>query len=207
MHLSSLNFLDWKKHVPCCLCGESRAIQHSVCQQCWDSLPWQKQHIRRHDIECFVSCHYDFPINRIIHQFKQQGKFEFIELLTACYLEKPKPRVQAIVPMPIATEKLIQRGFHPSYLLAKALSQHWQIPIWQPVSRHDGHAQRGLSRADRLSNLLDQFYLNTKHCRYKHVLMLDDVITTGASLAALQQQLEQLGCSQIQSLCICDAAH
>ncbi len=198
-----------KNHLACQLCGTVRANQNSVCSFCWQQLPWQKQQIIRHEIECFVCCSYTFPISRIIHQFKEQTQLQFLELLTACLstsMTKPQ-NVQAIVPMPISNEKLIQRGFHHTFLLAQALSKIWHIPVWQPISRHDGKKQRGLSREERLSNLNHLFYPNTTQCLYTQVLILDDVVTTGASLSALQLQLKHLGCEDILALCLCDAKH
>lgn len=193
--------------LPCTLCGQAKNTNHHACTACWQTLPWKKSFIQRNELDCFVSCHYDFPIKQSLHQFKDHAQMEYAALLTACLQSMPKPKIQAIVPMPISTEKLLLRGFDQIYTLAKGLSQAWQIPIWQPISRHDGHSQRGLSRDERLNNLNALLYLNTSICKYKHVLMLDDVITTGASLAALKVQLQQLGCTHIQALCLCDAAH
>ncbi len=192
--------------MPCLLCGEARAIKYRLCQDCWRGLSFKNETIRRHEVECYVCCHYTFPMNRILQAFKDQAQLSYLDILVACLLHMPKPRVQAIVPMPISTEKLISRGFSQTDLLAKVLSKHWNMPIWQPVSRHSGKSQRGSDREERLIQAAQQLYLNTRMCKYNHVLILDDVITTGASLATLQSLLQALGCCHIQALCLCDAA-
>lgn len=192
--------------LPCLLCKQAHAEHASVCLACWDSLPWQKQMIQRHELSCFIACHYAFPLQHILHEFKDHAKLEYSKLLTACLLTMPKPKVQAIVPMPLATEKLLQRGFNQSLILAKQLAKAWQIPVWQPISRLHSPSQRGMNREERLQNVQTLFYPNTTQCRYKHVLILDDVITTGASLMALKHNLIELGCTHIHALCLCDAA-
>lgn len=198
---------NWSALLPCLLCGQARGAIHRVCPTCWQALPWKQTNITRHELECFVCCHYQFPVKQTLHQFKDHAKLEFGTFLAGCLHMMPKPKIQAIVPMPIATERLIQRGFHQTYTLAQHLAKAWHVPIWQPISRLDGHSQRGLGRDERLHNLNELFYANTPVCRYKHVLILDDVMTTGASLAALKTQLHLLGCTHIHALCLCDAAH
>lgn len=70
-------------------------------------------------------------------------------------------------------------------ILATQLSKHWQIPLWQGVSRIDNTvSQQGLTRAERLSNLDNAFALTEKP-PVKRLLLFDDVATTGASLQAL----------------------
>ena len=192
--------------LPCNFCKIFRASQHGLCEKCWQQLPWDGELQQRQDLQFRASCFYQFPIDRVIHQFKDQAQMQHLALLQACLLQLPKPRVQAIVPMPLSTEKLIDRGFSQTYLLAQALSQQWQIPIWQPIARHHRHSQRGLDRQQRLENLEDIFYFHQNNNKiYRNVLMLDDVITTGMSLSLLKKQLISLGCQNVEAYCICNA--
>ncbi|KAA8733843.1 ComF family protein [Acinetobacter qingfengensis] len=190
---------------PCLLCGQNPAQQYQLCGLCWQDLPWKKQIVTRHALECQVIFPYVYPLDHILQRFKDQAALHYLPFLTAALSTIEKPRIQAIVPMPLATEKLIQRGFNQSILLAQQLARQWQIPIWQPIARLSRHSQRGLDRLDRLHNLEQQFYALKTQAKYKHVLMLDDVITTGASLGKLKEQLQQLGCTHVQALCLCDA--
>jgi ComF family protein len=191
--------------LPCQLCGQQPGQLHSLCPQCWQELPWLSGRIKRQQLDCQVCCRYQWPMDQMLQRFKDQSALHYLPIFLGCLASTPKPPVQAIVPMPINHEKLISRGFNQSLLLAKALAQHWRLPIWQPVARIEGHSQRGLDRLDRLQNLRQQFFLQATTAPYSKVLMLDDVITTGSSLLALQQQLHSLGCQQIYALCLCDA--
>ncbi|MFB2538684.1 MULTISPECIES: ComF family protein [unclassified Acinetobacter] len=194
---------------PCILCQQYPAQAHDVCDACWHDLPWQPHQVQRHDITCQAQLAYAFPIAQVIAQYKNQQQLHYQHLLSSClarYRPENFQHIQAIVPMPIAVEKLQQRGFDHIYLLAKALAKQWQLPLWQPVQRQASLQQRGLNRSERLDNLQGKFYIHQTDRHYKHVLMLDDVITTGASLSALAQHLQQLGCENIQALCLCDAA-
>lgn len=154
-----------------------------------------------------AACHYVWPVDRLIHQYKYQQRLELLPILHDILLQTPKPAVQALVAVPSSPEKLVTRGFNPTLLLAQQLSKTWQIPLWQPLSRHHTPAQQGLSQTERFINLQDAFYINTDQCRviYRKILIIDDVMTTGSTLAAMQQQLDKLGVQQIQSLVIARA--
>lgn len=191
---------------PCNLCDIGMKKHHGVCQSCWQQLPWLKQSIQRNQQQILVACHYEYPIDRIIQQFKYEQKLHHQRLLSGLLLQVKLPKVHAIVPMPISTDRLVERGFNQSLLLAQELSKNLHIPIWQPVQRLAQHSQKGLSRVERLENIEQQFIADpTQKIRYRKVLIVDDVITTGSSISALSQILEQLGCQQIYSLCLAAA--
>ena len=193
---------------PCNLCDIGHRKQFGLCQNCWQQLPWLKQTIERNQQQIFVSCHYDYPIDRIIQQFKYEQGLHHQRLLNGLLLQLKLPKVHAIVPMPISTERLAERGFNQSILLAKALSQTLHVPIWQPVQRLAQHSQKGLSRLERLDHIEQQFIIATPNkIRYRKVLIIDDVVTTGSSITALSNTLQQLGCQQIYSACLAAANH
>ncbi|RZG45763.1 ComF family protein [Acinetobacter wuhouensis] len=188
---------------PCLLCGIDHQQQHSFCTDCWEQLPWYKQHIIRHEHSILCAHHYDFPIDRIIQTYKYEQQLQYQNLLAHSLLNLRIPKVHAIVPMPISTERLIERGYNQMLIIANIMARELKIPVWQPVIRAAQHSQKGLSRIERLENIEDQFQIiTTEKRKYKKVLIIDDVVTTGSSIHALSQALEKLGCQQIYTACI-----
>lgn len=191
---------------PCVLCGIDRQQCHSLCEDCWQQLPWSKSTVQRQEMDIQVACHYDYPIDRIIQKFKYEQQLHFQNLLAGALLQLCLPKIQAIVPMPISTERLLERGYNQSLVVAKIMSNQLNIPIWQPITRLQQHSQKGLSRLERIENIEQQFQINTtSKLRYRRVLILDDVVTTGSSLHALKQKLEELGCQKIYAACVASA--
>ncbi|GAB01217.1 MULTISPECIES: ComF family protein [Acinetobacter] len=189
--------------TPCDLCDVGIKQQFGVCSNCWQQLPWLKQQIQRHEQHIYVACHYQYPIDRIIQQFKYEQKLEYERLLAGLLLQLKLPKIQAIVPMPISTDRLIERGYNQSLLLAKTLSQHLNVPIWQPVQRLAQHSQKGLTRLERLDHIEQQFIACPPNkIRYRNVMIVDDVVTTGSSIHALSEILKQLGCQKINAICL-----
>jgi len=188
---------------PCLLCESDVREKHSLCKDCWKHLPWLKQTIERNDQSVLVACDYAYPVSRIIQQFKYEQKLHYEILLGEILQQLKFPKVQAIVPMPISNQRLIERGFNQSLLLANILSKQLKIPVWQPVQRLAEHSQKGLSRLERFENIEQQFIaLSEEKRRYRRVLIIDDVITTGSSIHALSQALKQLGCTSIYAACL-----
>ena len=190
----------------CQLCGIDKQQRHSLCTDCWQHLPWLNSHVQRQEIQIQIACHYDYPVNRIIQKFKYEQQLHWQNLLAGTLIELRLPKVQAIVPMPISNERLSQRGYNQSLMIAKIIAKHLNLPIWQPVARHDLLAQKGLTRLERMQNIQSQFHICTdSKIRYRRVLIIDDVVTTGSSIHALSQQLQQLGCEKIYAACIAGA--
>ncbi|MCH7337400.1 phosphoribosyltransferase family protein [Acinetobacter sp. NIPH 2699] len=202
-YLSAQAHLLFDSITPCNLCDIGIKQHAGICQSCWQQLPWLKQQVERHQQQVFVACHYDYPINRIIQQFKYEQKLQHQRLLDALLLQLRLPKVHAIVPMPISTDRLVERGFNQTLLLAKALGKTLNVPVWQPIQRLAQHSQKGLSRLERLENIEHQFVAKASNkIRCRTVLILDDVMTTGSSIVALSQALEQLGCQKIYAACL-----
>lgn len=191
---------------PCLLCGIDKQQQHSLCTECWDHLPWYKQHIERHEQNILCAHHYRFPIDRVIQTYKYEQQLQYQTLLSNSLLNLRLPKVQAIVPMPISTERLKERGYNQMLIIAKIMAKELKIPVWQPVIRAAQHSQKGLSRIERLENIEQQFQIiKTERRKYKKVLIIDDVVTTGSSVHALKLALENLGCQQVHTACIAAA--
>ena len=104
----------------------------------------------------------------------------------------------AIVPVPLARSRQRERGYNQSELLAQALSKLWNIPVWSEVVTRERatRTQTELTPGERLSNVAGAFCVHesaTKKLRGAHVIILDDVVTTGATLGACALALFEAG--------------
>ena len=190
----------------CQLCGLESQHAHGLCQDCWQQLPWFQQNIVRHEREIQAILHYQFPIDRIIQKFKYEQQLHYQHLLAQLLLQKRYAKIQAIVAMPISTQRLAERGYNQMLVIAKLMAAELNIPIWQPVTRLAQYSQKGLSRVERLENIEMQFkIIPAQRRKYQRVLIIDDVVTTGSSVNALADALERLGCRHIQIACIAAA--
>lgn len=193
----------------CLLCGLDVQQTHGLCHDCWQQLPWLEQpQLIRQEQAVHAILHYRFPVDRMIHHFKYEQQLALRTILSHCLLQSKLPRVQAIVPMPISEQRLIERGYNQMQLIAELMAKRLHLPVWQPVLRSAQHSQKGLSRVERLENIEHQFHpIPSERKKYRRVLLIDDVVTTGSSLSAMKNALLRLGCQQIHCLCIAAAEH
>jgi ComF family protein len=106
-----------------------------------------------------------------------------------------------IVPVPTATSRIRQRGYDQAKLLAKAISKQSRLTYLDCLARSGQTHQHGTSRHTRLGQLENAF--RVKHPRSvqnAHIILVDDVVTTGATLEAAAKVLKQAGGKQIEAL-------
>ena len=176
-----------------------RFNQGLLCLECHHHIHWlpptfQVDISAGSSLTVQAATYYEYPIRQAIRAFKHSEDMTKLPLLVHVLRQLPKPlgchpQNRVIIAMPTTDSRLIKRGFDPVTILSAYLSKHWQIPLWQGVERVDSAvSQQGLSRAERLSNLDAAFRL-THYPAAEHLLLFDDVATTGASLQALARTL------------------
>ncbi|WP_190295523.1 ComF family protein [Psychrobacter sp. YGAH215] len=170
-----------------------------LCSHCHHSLAWLPKPFEV-DIAAGTvlsiqaATYYDYPIRQAIRAFKHHEDMTKLPLLLHVLRQLPRPQGchrdnSVIVAMPTTNKRLVKRGFDPVSILAAQLSKHWHIPLWHGVERIDNTvSQQGLTRAERLSNLVNAFAL-IEIPPVKRLILFDDVATTGASLQALGRTL------------------
>ncbi len=104
----------------------------------------------------------------------------------------------ALVPVPLAPARERERGFNQSDLLARSLSARWSTPVWADVlvRARTTETQTRLTPEDRRRNVSGAFAAPTKsrdRLRGAHIMLVDDVVTTGATICACASTLFDAG--------------
>ncbi|MCF8998648.1 ComF family protein [Acinetobacter nectaris] len=203
-----LMFNLFNRLKPCYLCGEFNLENiYPLCTTCWKQLEVNPRYITKQEVSILVAAPYQFPLDRMIQKFKYNQALHYTDIFKQICERVAIPKTfQAIVPMPISKSRLHQRGYNQAYLIAQILSAQYNLPIWMPIKRNHEQSQKGLSRIERLIGIEAQFQLAPPNAlRYRKVLIVDDVVTTGGSILALKQKLHTLGCHHVEAFCIASA--
>lgn len=152
---------------------------------------------------------FEGPVRECIHALKYEGQRPYAETLAA--IARPAfaalPRPDALVPVPLSTQRERGRGFNQSALIARHLAGD-DVPVmsgWLVRSR-DTPPQVGQDRAARQANVAGAFLCpDPAAIRGRHLLLLDDVATTGATLDACARALRGAGAASVRALVVARA--
>jgi len=180
----------------CARCGATTVTSTSQCGYCLSAPPPWQQFYRLGE--------YDFPLRQLVHQLKFNGKFWLAEPLghlLAQHISHPAP---VIIPVPLHPLRRLYRSFNQSTLLAQSIARKTGslcLPNALQRTRYT-KMQRQLSKSERKKNLHQAFILKVKSLP-EHVAIVDDVVTTGSTVAELTYLLLQAGVKQVDIYCIC----
>lgn len=171
-------------------------MQSHPCGQC------QRQPPAFDRTEALLS--YVMPVDRLVQRLKYAHDFAVARAFVAATLfTTTRPDVDLIVPVPLHPRRLRERGFNQAVEIARPLARAWRIPLdIRAVERTRlTPPQASLPWRERHRNLRNAFAC-ALDLPDKRVLLVDDVMTTGATLDALSRCLKSAGASEVVNLVI-----
>ncbi len=213
----------------CPMCGNRLSVgEHPLCTTCMMRLPLTELHRVEHNVleRQFWA---QFPVERAVAMFHHDGeqtrhilyhikywRHPFLATsLAACYAEELQKTgffndIDAIIPLPLHWRKQWKRHYNQSHYIAQGIRQVTNIPIYTKVVKRvrNNPSQTHLTSRERIENVKDIFRLtHPEKIAGKHILLVDDVVTTGATLTACAQELAKASSVKISVLTLAIAAH
>ena len=204
------------------------STDHYLCLQCLDKLP--PTHFESHannPVEKIfwgrlpittATAKYYFTkgstLQHLLHQFKYRGHqrlgLYLGRRMGSMLAHNPRFKdVEALVPLPLFPEKERRRGYNQAMVLCKGISEAWQRPIIHDavVRVMATESQTKKNRMERWQNMEDRFQLkNPAALANKHVLLIDDVVTTGATLEACGRAILEAPNTRLSIATLCISA-
>ena len=197
------------------VCDELLSPQErDICLDCMSKLPkieklhleeiekvfWGKVEIER--ATSYIYYHKNSPYNNIIHYLKYKNRPEPGERLAFIAAKEIAETgffdgIDAIIPLPLSKKKLKERGYNQCDYIAAGISRATGIPVLKGavVRTTANETQTHKNRDERWKNVEGIFALDRpQDIEGKHVLLLDDILTTGATLASCAKTI-QAGCN------------
>lgn len=208
----------------CLLCGDPGFMQKDLCEPCLLSLPYNLSACARcgqsltetgaaslcgrcqtkppaYDKTFALFC-YEQPVRHLILSLKFNKAYPCARLLGQLLSEAligSSEKPELLIPIPLHKSRYRQRGFNQATEIARTVSKHLKIPLELNACKRalPTQPQTELPAKQRLKNIKNAFQI-VKPIQAQHVAILDDVVTTGATVNELAKQLRKSGVKMIE---------
>lgn len=206
----------------CRLCADAGQPGRDLCAPCQDELPWLEHYCTRcaeplpeaaEEATCgrcrrrslpfdtvLAPFRYQAPLDSLIKSFKFQGSLASGRLLADLLAEhaRRQPRPQLLIPVPLHGRRLRQRGYNQAVELARQVGRELDIPCSPALALRRRHTppQHDLPARERRRNIRGAFCLRGP-LEARHVAIVDDVLTTGSTVAELARELRHAGARRV----------
>jgi ComF family protein len=195
-----------KVHVagePACKkCGKPLVDERKeFCTDCG-----KKHHVYTQGKAVFV---YEGGIRNSMYRFKYGNKREYAEFYADAAIEKygtwlKRTEAEVLIPVPMFPRKKRLRGYNQAEVFAQALGRKTGIPVERHLIKRVRNTtpQKELNDLQRRSNLKNAFQLTSDIVKYKKVVLVDDIYTTGSTMDEISKTLKESGVKKIYYICI-----
>jgi ComF family protein len=197
-----LQDLPWHTQPQCPQCA--MLSNGLICGNCLNSVP--------HFDATHALFRYDYPLDKLLQHYKYHESLHLANTFSVLWLKKfrlnifekaqhtsPLCNIELIIPMPMHPERLKQRGFNQALEIARILSLHSRMRLdYESCHRIKlTQPQASLPLKHRMQNIRGAFRCE-KNLEGKRIAVVDDVMTSGASLNELAKTLKQAGAAHVE---------
>ena len=224
-----LKEIFYPRNLTCSVCKRESFSGESICDGCKAIMPYNSKAICGHcgratpfaveycdyckDKQTYVDLarsvyEYEYPLNLLVRRLKYGGERflagEFAKEMQSLYF-RSIGYADGIVFVPMTEVRKRERGYNQSEEIAKALSKLVEVPIIYDVliKTKETDSQVGLERRERLKNVKGSISVrNRALIKNKRIMIVDDVMTTGATLEVLAEKLKDAGASEVVAITV-----
>lgn len=172
----------------CIICNLDIENEISICKNCDTHLPYLNNKILNYENTCLSKVYSIFRFEGKIKEFiynlkynKDRDKAILIGNIMSKFIIESKLKIDIIIPIPMHRDRLKEKGYNHTYLIAKRISDITGIKIEDSLKKEKiTSSQVLLSGTERWYNVKGSFK-SIKKYKNKSILLIDDVVTTGAT--------------------------
>jgi ComF family protein len=188
----------------CVACGAAARPHQPLCRECLGDLRWLSfEQPAGAGVAVWAVVSYEGPARALVRALKFRGAVRLVDTMAAQMAANAPPGLlegRSLVPVPLHAARQRRRGFNQAEKLARALARRTGLQVDDCLERTEGGArasQVGMTRDRRLTALEGSVRLRPGAPVPLRALLVDDVVTTGATLAACAAALASAGVREI----------
>ncbi|HHT7188666.1 TPA: ComF family protein [Bacillus cereus] len=189
----------------CMECGrplERVSTEHKEGDVCMDCVRWMHEE-RYRSFKNRSLCMYDDGMKEVVAQFKFRGDAELVRIFHRPFrnlFQKYFANVSTVIAVPLSKEREYERGFNQAELLAFCLPVRMSNTS---LSRVETEKQSKKTRKERVSGSNPFYFQGEDTFHGQHILLVDDVYTTGITVRQIGSLLYDRGAREVSSLTLC----
>ena len=200
----------------CPFCGVLLEKGELLCLECQKALPWLSGTAEETQVELTAGCisllRYEGKVREAVHRYKFGGESALSRSLGGLMAQRMKEKgvvVDLISWTSVSKRRRRERGYDQAELLACEMGKVLGLPVLRTVDKAHRPAQSGIEDKDeRKANLLGAYTaVEPESFRGKVVLLVDDVVTTGATLSECAKTLRLAGAEAVSCIALARAGH
>lgn len=216
----------------CPICDETIVYEKDICEECGKELTYitepsckkcgkqvtderseycpdcsRKRHYYKQGKAIFA---YQKGMKRSMYRFKYSGRKEYASFYARTAKERighwvMRHGIEVIVPIPMYRRKQRMRGYNQAEVFAKSLGDYLDLPVDTKLVRRIKNTvpQKELNDIQRKDNLKGAFQLQTNIVKYRKILLVDDIYTTGSTVDAVAKCFLETGIEEVYFLTVC----
>ena len=188
-----------RKIAYCSCCGIPLVSEKEYCTSCRAKMNDGKEMSRQFLLYPYINKYIDIVLYWKNENVRSLSSL-FAHIIAQFIKNTPELEGIPIVPVPPRPKKIKTKGWDQIEDICFYLNTFYSIPIKRILTRSDGHSQKGLSKKMRKVNILDKIHIKPSAIVPKKVIILDDVITTGATIEVCKQCLMNAGVHEVLTL-------
>lgn len=202
--------LDWFFPPRCVFCG--KLAKGGVCPPCNAVLPKTGENAvvtGEGGMRVAAPLFYEGRVRESLIRFKFHEKDMYADtygrLLAACAAEEFGGEFDTVTYIPVSRKRLRERGYDQAELLAKAMASHWQISPTVTLEKvRDNPRQSSITEEyERRANVLGAYRaVGAETFAGKRILLLDDIYTTGSTMAEAARTLKEAGAEEVLGIAV-----
>lgn len=207
-----------KTELCCAACREiPEYVKEPVCKKCGKSIENERAEYcydcRKHPggfAQGKALWIYKDQVKESMYRFKYQNRQEYAryygsEIVRVYGDWMKRNKIEAIVPIPLHWTKKRRRGYNQAQLLAAEIGKQTGLPVYPKLLKRikKTKAQKNLDETERKNNLKKAFKTQENKVQLSHILLVDDIYTTGSTINEAALELKRAGIEQVYYVSVC----